>query len=285
MRSRLAALALSFYSVAPTSVAFPQLQRTWVSSGGSDIQPCTHEFPCATFAEALTRTAAGGEIDVLDAGSFGQVTITKPVTIDGTGLIAAINVCVGCIGISVITATNDVVILRGLTINGFGTGGSGIFVSNPGNVIIEDVKVVGFASAGVAVGPKSASAAGSVVIRNSTLADNYAGVSVRSGNTSVIHSVLTGNAHGLLAFNDGIINADDNLLTGNSIAVRAGFVTEGGPPQAGSMVRLSNNDVYGNGTGFMCDGGMLASNGSNRKGSNPGTGGPACAPSATITQQ
>src|SRR5688500_7488705 len=62
-----------------------QATRTWVSGVGEDINPCSRTAPCKTFAGAISKTAAGGEINVLDPGPYGNVTITKSITIDGTG--------------------------------------------------------------------------------------------------------------------------------------------------------------------------------------------------------
>src|SRR4249920_42972 len=65
-------------SVLPASA---QATRTWVSGVGDDANPCSRTAPCKTFAGAISKTAAGGEIDTLDPGGFGAVTITKPITI------------------------------------------------------------------------------------------------------------------------------------------------------------------------------------------------------------
>ena len=64
--------------------------RTWVSGTGTDSGACTRAAPCRTFAFALTQTAAGGEIDVLDPAGYGTVTITKAISIvnDGVGVAA-----------------------------------------------------------------------------------------------------------------------------------------------------------------------------------------------------
>src|SRR5437762_8424071 len=62
---------------------FAQATRTWVSGVGDDASPCSRTAPCKTFAGAISKTAAGGEIDALDPGGFGAVTITKAITIDG----------------------------------------------------------------------------------------------------------------------------------------------------------------------------------------------------------
>src|SRR5258707_107258 len=58
--------------------------RTWVSGVGDDLNPCSRTAPCKTFAGAISKTADRGEIDCLDPGGFGTVTITKNITIDGT---------------------------------------------------------------------------------------------------------------------------------------------------------------------------------------------------------
>src|SRR5205807_3300673 len=73
-----------------TSMAFAQATRTWVSGVGDDANPCSRTAPCKTFAGAISKTAAGGEIDALDDGGFGAVTITRSMTIDGGGHIASV---------------------------------------------------------------------------------------------------------------------------------------------------------------------------------------------------
>src|SRR5262245_47370385 len=61
--------------------------RTWVAKttlAPSDDNPCSRTAPCYTFAGAIAKTEAGGEITVLDPGGYGGVTITKSITINGT---------------------------------------------------------------------------------------------------------------------------------------------------------------------------------------------------------
>jgi hypothetical protein len=91
--------------------------RTWVSGHGTDSGGCTRAAPCKTFAFALTQTAAGGEIDVLDPGGYGPVTITKAMSIvnDGVG-VAAIGAPSGN-AITINAGGDDSVHLRGLTID------------------------------------------------------------------------------------------------------------------------------------------------------------------------
>src|SRR5438034_3704953 len=73
-----------------SNVAQAQATRTWVSGVGDDANPCSRTAPCKTFAGAISKTATGGEISVLDPGGFGAVTITKGITLNGTGTLAGI---------------------------------------------------------------------------------------------------------------------------------------------------------------------------------------------------
>ena len=88
-------LSLRFVAVlvllfAFSSLAHAQATRTWVSGVGDDANPCSRTAPCKTFAGAISKTAAGGEIDALDPAGYGAVTITKSITIDGTGTLASV---------------------------------------------------------------------------------------------------------------------------------------------------------------------------------------------------
>src|SRR6266513_4313678 len=88
-----------------------QATRTWVSGVGDDANPCSRTAPCKTFAGAISKTAAGGEIDALDPAGFGAVTITKAITIDGGGGVASI-LTNGSQAIVVAAAAADVVNIR-----------------------------------------------------------------------------------------------------------------------------------------------------------------------------
>src|SRR5258708_3536885 len=84
--------AVLFVSISLTlaSLGHAQATRTWVSGVGDDVNPCSRTAPCKTFAGAISKTAAGGEISALDAGGFGTVVISKSITLDGTGVLAGI---------------------------------------------------------------------------------------------------------------------------------------------------------------------------------------------------
>src|SRR5437879_12838367 len=64
-----------------STLAHAQVSRTWVSGVGDDANPCSRTAPCKTFAGAISKTAGAGEINCLDPGGFGGVTITKSITI------------------------------------------------------------------------------------------------------------------------------------------------------------------------------------------------------------
>src|SRR5258707_3718704 len=115
---RTAYFTVLFISVA--CVADAQATRTWVSGVGDDVNQCSRTAPCKTFAGAISKTAVGGEISVLDPGGFGGVTITKSITLDGDGTLASILVS-GTNGI-VINGAGITVTIRNLSL--FGIGGA-----------------------------------------------------------------------------------------------------------------------------------------------------------------
>jgi hypothetical protein len=53
------------------------------SGVGDDANPCSRTAPCKTWVGAISKTFIGGEINALDPGGYGPVTITKSITLDG----------------------------------------------------------------------------------------------------------------------------------------------------------------------------------------------------------
>src|SRR6201987_4159568 len=104
------------FSHAPS--AFAQATRTWVSGVGDDVNPCSRTAPCKTFAGAISKTAAGGEIHALDPGGFGALTITKSITIDGGGGQGASVLVAGTNGFVIAAAANDNIYIRNLSFQG-----------------------------------------------------------------------------------------------------------------------------------------------------------------------
>jgi hypothetical protein len=110
------------------------------------VNPCSRTAPCKTFAGAISKTAPGGTISVLDPGGFGAVTITKAITIDGSNTMASA-LASGTNGIVVTAASTDKVILRGLDISGVSGALSGVLVNQAANVVISHCRIAGFTNA------------------------------------------------------------------------------------------------------------------------------------------
>src|SRR5688572_13784495 len=155
------------------TAAFAQATRTWVSGVGDDANPCSRTAPCKTFAGAISKTAAGGEISVLDPGGFGGVTITKSITINNLGGEAGVLVS-GTNAIVINAAATDRVTLRGLTIMGLGTSLVGVRVLSAKEVIVDSCQIEGFrgsaTSAGIALLPSSGTTR--LTVRDSTVNAN-----------------------------------------------------------------------------------------------------------------
>ncbi len=134
------AFALGAVMLAPAAQA--QATRTWVSGVGDDVNPCSRTAPCKTFAGAISKTAAGGEINCLDPGGWGAVTITKSITIDCSQFPGGILNTSGN-GININAGISDAVVLRGLEVTGVGSsyGSSGIRITQVGSVTLENVTI------------------------------------------------------------------------------------------------------------------------------------------------
>src|ERR1700709_963455 len=107
------AAAIAFLFVLSSAPAQAQATRTWVSGVGDDANPCSRTAPCKTFPGAISKTAAGGEIDTLDPGGFGAVTVVKAITLASEGSGEASILVAGTNGVTVNAGGNDVIILRG----------------------------------------------------------------------------------------------------------------------------------------------------------------------------
>jgi hypothetical protein len=150
MAGLLAAMVLAtMCGVAPAQA---QATRTWISGTGDDVNPCSRTAPCKTFPGAISKTAAGGEIDCQDPGGFGTVTIVKSITLDcggGIGGQAGSILASGTNGITVNDNTGVALVkIRNMTINGIQKSGSaglsGIKFINGAALIVEHVGIFGF---------------------------------------------------------------------------------------------------------------------------------------------
>jgi hypothetical protein len=176
-------------AVMGTGLAYGQASRTWVSGVGDDANPCSRTAPCKTFAGAISKTAAGGEIDALDPAGYGAVTITKAITIDGGGGQVASVLVSGTNGIVVQAGPSDVVILRNLRINGIGTGLNGIRFLSGKDLNVENCYIFGFTQNGIDIALNQGTPV-SVHVIDSVLKNN-GGTGIRAAN-AVAPNVLVG---------------------------------------------------------------------------------------------
>jgi hypothetical protein len=251
----LIALALAF--LAPAG-AQAQATRTWVSGVGDDVNPCSRTAPCKTFAGAISKTAAGGEIDALDPGGFGTVTITKAITIDGGGTMASI-LASGTNGINVNAGSTDVVILRNLSINGAGTtlGLNGVNYLAGLSVSVENCVVMNFSQTGISAAPSTAG--GTLYVTNTKILNSggtgTAGLFISSANAAgglkafVGNTVMENNFAGLTVSapsgKPGIIVAVANSVASGS--QKAGFTASTGG--GGETVLMTLDHVHANNNG------------------------------------
>src|SRR5882672_12727001 len=123
-----------------------QATRTWVSGVGDDANPCSRTAPCKTFAGAISKTAAGGEIDALDPGGFGAVTITKSITIDACCMAGILAAGTNAVIINDSGAGTAVVTLRHISMNGATSGLNGVRFLSGKSLNIENCQIFGFLS-------------------------------------------------------------------------------------------------------------------------------------------
>jgi hypothetical protein len=269
-------LAAAFLAAGLTTVAQAQATRTWVSGVGDDANPCSRTAPCKTFAGAISKTASGGEINVLDPGGFGGVTITKPITISSECFEAGVLVS-GTNAIIINTPNaSDEVILRGLDIDGIGTGVvtslSGIKTITGGTVHIEKCTVHRFldginfvptvansklivldtnvrgngntsaaTGGGITVGP---TAAASADLNNVRMENNIFGLKTLGSAKTNVSNCLAGNNGfaGFSAFSGStILNLERSVSTHNGTGIVC---------NSGTTVRLGNNSITDNTAGF-----------------------------------
>jgi hypothetical protein len=255
----LAAVPVFFFALAGSASA--QASRTWVSGVGDDANPCSRTAPCKTFAGAISKTAAGGEISVLDPGGFGAVTITKSISIyceySGEGGILS----AGTNAININAAATDVINLRGLAIEGSGTGLTGVNILSAGQVHLQDMLIRNIRgttnSAGVSVTPGANPV--KVTIVNTTIANTGsvsggAGVYVRptgsaSASVAIQNSQIVGNTVGVKADGSGGTGAI-NVQVSNSLSssnVGQGVFAQSNPGATVSMF-VTDSVVANNGS-------------------------------------
>jgi hypothetical protein len=245
-----------------TTVAFAQATRTWVSGVGDDANPCSRTAPCKTFAGAISKTAPGGEIDALDPGGFGALTITKSITLDGGGGQVASVLVAGTNGIVVAAQPGDKVIIRNLRLDGLlgaGNANAGLdgikFISGT-DLNVENVWVFGFANNCIeaALGSNA-----SVHIIN-TVTKNCGQDGIRVATTSGIVQVGIDDSQVMLSGGNGV-NAADNcrVVINRSFIEHAASAGVNATASAGNtIVTVDHSDISFNGNGVAISGGAQA---------------------------
>src|ERR1044072_383645 len=131
------------------ALARAQATRTWGAGDGDDFNPCSLTAPCKSLQVAYGQTAAGGQINVINADAIGTVKIDHPITIDASESFAGRLAINGADGIVVAAKPGDEVTLRGLTISGAGSGNNGISFISGGRLQVENCVISGFTKRGI----------------------------------------------------------------------------------------------------------------------------------------
>ena len=264
--------------------ASAQATRTWVSGVGDDANPCSRTAPCKTFAGAIAKTATGGEINVLDPGGFGAVTITKSITISSESFEGGVLVS-GTNGIVVSTPTGSTVTLRGLDFEGLGTGINGVLFNGAGVLHVQKVTIRHFINSGINFAPSTTGA--QMTVDNATITDNpssagNAGILVRAtgganANVTISNSSISNDLNGIFVDGSGgggsvNVNVTTSVVTNNTnngVTVNGGSITatvsnslmsyNGGSGAAvgSGLLAIGNDTVTNNVTGVANGGGTL----------------------------
>jgi hypothetical protein len=299
----LKALTCSVFILTVCSLAQAQATRTWVSGVGDDANPCSRTAPCKTFAGAISKTATGGEIDAMDFGGFGAVTITKSITIDGGAAFASVLASGGINGI-IVNGAGVKVTLRRLSINGTGTtlGLRGVNALQFGQLYVENCYIQNFSTAGIEA---SVGTSGSVIyVKDTNIQNCPTGISLSSTTGAVggmIDNVRIENGtNGILAKDRAFLNVRNSviaIMTTVGIGIQAPSNSAGlnveqtfivstntgiAVGNAGTRLDLSNSSIMNNTTGVSSAGGTYNSHGNNNFGFNTSDG---VAPNNTLGQK
>ncbi len=220
-------LAIAIFTFAFASLAQAQATRTWVSGVGDDVNPCSRTAPCKTWAGAISKTAPGGEIDALDPGGYGTVTITKAMTLDGGGSLASI-LASGTNGININAGTSDVIEIRNLSINGGTTGVTGINITAALQVFVEHCVIFEFrssASAGRGINDARTTANARLYVLDTEIKNNS------------VHGIQVGTDAGFVSTVSATL--DNCRLLGNTLS---GIFAGGG-----TRLAIRHSTINGNG--------------------------------------
>jgi len=262
LTTALGVVLASGFAIAPASA---QATRTWVSGVGDDANPCSRTAPCKTFAGAISKTATDGEMNCLDPGGFGGLTITKGMTINceqtlGSVLVSGVNGIV----ISPAAGATIKVTLKGIEIEGLGTGLNAVSITHDGVILhMHKVQIRKFTQNGINFSPTLGSelSVSETYITDTGNGFGNAGISIQpgasAGTNAVIENVkLENNSNGLIA--NGSTSGTLNVTVKNTSATGStniGFSTN----SPSNNINMMLNEVVsaGNGTGLQAGGGTV----------------------------
>jgi hypothetical protein len=265
-----AILSAGLIMVGSSSAAWAQATRTWVSGVGDDANPCSRTAPCKTFAGAISKTAAGGEINCLDPAGYGTVTIIKSITIDCEDTQGSILASGASAGI-IVNGANVEVVIRGLSINGGSPGSTGVlgirFIQGA-SLTIDRVILTNFeqaASVGIRFEPSNANA--ELYVIDSIVANNSEGIRIQptgtgSANVSLQNVQVTNNLNSGL-----LVNAQGNTGTGIRVLVNnsqfsgglTGINVNVPAGTTGVNMNIANSRIFRNTSdGLLGDGASMA---------------------------
>jgi hypothetical protein len=301
VRLTLNLFAAVVFTLLVSSAAQAQATRTWVSGVGDDVNPCSRTAPCKTFAGAISKTAAGGEIDALDPGGFGSVTITKSIVIDGTtgqgfGSILHSGTQGVVINDSLTGSPNTIIVrLRNLSINGAGTtlGTNGIHFVSGSAVHVENCRIMNNSGDGIRV---TTGTAARLIVENTTItqtgdAIEIAGAAAGKNAVAIDRCSFTRNNNGVVITNRADVAISNSVISlNNALAGSAGVIINGPSgggvvdidstsinnnavgvqPNAGNTIRLGNVRMTGNGNALNFNGGTIGSFQNNKIAGNIG---------------
>jgi Right handed beta helix region len=247
-----------------------QASRTWVSGVGDDANPCSRTAPCKTFAGAISKTALNGEINCLDPGGFGAVTITKSITIDCHEVFASI-LNSGTNGVNVpfdsfnAADVRKTVRLRNINFNGVDTGVIGIRITGgsviaAGVVIIEDCLIDGdFGGNSRGISDERVGG-GELYVSNTTVRNALsAGIFISPANNTVPGQRIDAAFDNVRIQNSGLgLAVGSNgraMISRSTFSGNSGAGVAVGSTQAATEANISNSTISNNATGILNVGG------------------------------
>jgi hypothetical protein len=267
-----------------------------VSGVGDDVNPCSRTAPCKTFAGAISKTATGGEIDALDPGGYGTLTITKAITVDGgTGQGWASTLFSGSpsgMTVNITTGlTTDKVVLRNISFNGAGTtlGTDGIRFLDGADLTVENCSIQNFSGDGIEV---AQTGAGNLYVNNVSITRGSIGINMNGaggiGGSLRDVRITAMSSHAIQAVTNIFMLVRDVSIdrpggsgvrvSGNSQLNCEGVTVQGAnigyeTANASAVIRLTNCAVYNGNTGISTVGGgnvQTANNNRNAGNATPG---------------